>query len=113
MTARCSYIDKDNKELVFVSKSEFYSRFCSKHFSWESLYLTVRHVQNMVHTCTLCDRLFESLSGLNIHQAHCKFKQVVINRTNWDIITEKVFINENIVVETSTIVEIEEIDIEI
>ena len=67
----------------------------------------------MVHTCTLCDQLFESLRGLNIHQAHCKFKQVVINRTNSDLITEKVFINENTVVETSTIVEIEEIEIKI
>ena len=39
-------------------------------------------VRNMVHTCTLLDRLFESLRRLNIHQAHRKFKQVVINRTN-------------------------------
>ena len=67
----------------------------------------------MVHTCTLCDRFFESLRGLNIHQAHCKFKQVIINRTNQDVVTEDVYVNENIVVETSTIVESEEIDIEI
>ena len=67
----------------------------------------------MVHRCTLCDRFFKSLRGLNVHQAHCKFKQVVINRTNQGVIIEKVFVNENIVVETSTIVEIEEIDIEI
>ena len=53
----------------------------------------------MVDTCTLCDQLFESLRGLNIHQAHCKFKQVVINRTNQDVITEEVSMNENIVVE--------------
>ena len=63
--------------------------------------------------CTLCDCLCKSLRGLNIHQAHCTFKQVVINRTNQDVITEGVFVNENIVVETSTIVESEEIDIEI
>ena len=67
----------------------------------------------MVHMCTLCDRLFKSLRGLNIHQAHCTFKQVVINRTNQDVITEEVFVNENTVVETGTIVESEEIDIEI
>ena len=67
----------------------------------------------MVDTCTLCDQLFESLRGLNIHQAHCKFKQVVINRTNQDVITEEVSMNENIVVETSAIVESEEIDIKI
>ena len=65
----------------------------------------------MVHMCTLCDRIFKSLRGLNIHQASCKFKQVVISRTNQ--ITEEVFVNENIVVETSTIAESEEIDIEI
>ena len=67
----------------------------------------------MVDTCTLCDQLFESLRGLNIHQAHCKFKQVVINRTNQDVITEEVSMNENFVVETSAIVERDEIDIEI
>ena len=63
--------------------------------------------------CALCDQLFKSLRGLNIHQVHCTFKQVVINRTNQDVIAEKVFVNENIVVETSTIVESQEIDIEI
>ena len=67
----------------------------------------------MLHMCTLCDRLFKSLRGLNIHKAHCKFKQVVINRTNQEVIAEEVFVNENIVVETSTIVESEKIDIEI
>ena len=67
----------------------------------------------MVHMCTLCDRLFKPLRGLNIHKAHCKFKQVVINRTNQDVITEEVFVNENIVVKTSTIVESDKIDIEI
>ena len=36
----------------------------------------------MVYTCALCDRFFESLKELNIHQAHCKIKQVVINRTH-------------------------------
>ena len=75
-----------------------YSRFCNKHFSCESSYPTVCLVRNMVHTCTLCDRLFESLSRLNIHQCHCKFKQVVINRINEDVITWEVFISENIVV---------------
>ena len=65
------------------------------------------------HMCTLCDRLFKSFRGLNIHQAHSMFKQVVINRTNQDVITEEVFVNENIEVETSTIVESEEVDIEI
>ena len=39
--------------------------------------------------------------------------QVIINRTNQDGIKEKVFVNENIVVETCTIVETEDIDIEI
>ena len=58
-------------------------------------------------------RLFKFLRGLNIHQGHCKFKQVVINRANQDVITEEVFMNENIVVETNTIVESEEIDNEI
>ena len=67
----------------------------------------------MVHMCTLCDGLFKSLRGLKIHQAHCTFKQVVINRINQDVITEEVFVNENITVETSTIVESEEIVIEI
>ena len=67
----------------------------------------------MVHMCTLCDRFFKSLRGLNIDQAHCTFKQVVINRTNQDVITEEVFVNENIVVETSIIVESKGIDIEI
>ena len=56
---------------------------------------------------------FKSLRGLNIHQANCKFKQVVTNRTNQGSIAEEVFVNENIVVETSTIVECEEIGIEI
>ena len=55
---------------------------------------------------------FEYLSSL-IKFKHCKFKQVIINRTNQDVITVKVFVNENIIVETSTIVESEEIDIEI
>ena len=41
------------------------------------------------------------------------FKQVVINRTNQDVITEEVFVNENIEVETSTIVESEEVHTEI
>ena len=67
----------------------------------------------MVHTCTLCDRLFKSPRELNIHQAHCKLKQVVINRTNQDVITEEVFMKENYLVEISAIVESEETDIEI
>ena len=67
----------------------------------------------MVHTSSLCDRFFKSLMELNIHQAHCKFKQVIINKTNHNAITQEVFVNENIVAETSTIVESEEIDIEI
>ena len=58
----------------------------------------------MVDMCTLCDQFFESLRGLNIHQAHCKFKQVVINRTNQDVITEEVSMNENIVVENIVVV---------
>ena len=41
------------------------------------------------------------------------FKQVIINRTNQDLITEEVFVNKTLVVETSTIVETEKIDIEI
>ena len=45
--------------------------------------------------------------------AHCRFKQVVIIRTNKDVITQDVFMNENIVVETSAIAQSEEIDIEI
>ena len=68
---------------------------------------------NMAHTCTLCDRFSKSLRALNIHQAHCKFKQVIINRTNQDVITEEVLVNESFVVETSTIVESEKIDLEI
>ena len=67
----------------------------------------------MVHTCTLCDRFFKSLGGLNIHQAQCKFKQVIINKTNQDVITEDVYVSENILVETSTVIESEEIDIKI
>ena len=67
----------------------------------------------MVQKCTLCDQFFKSLRVLNIHQASCKFKQVIINRTNQDIITKEVFVNENIVVGTSTIAKSEEIDIEI
>ena len=51
--------------------------------------------------------------GLKINQAHWKFKQVVINRTNQDVIAEEVFVNENVVVESSAIVESEEISIEI
>ena len=62
----------------------------------------------MVHTYILRDQFFKSLRGLNIHEAQCKFKQVLINRTNQDELTEEVCANENIVVETS-----EEIDIEI
>ena len=58
-------------------------------------------------------RIFKFLRELNIHQGHCKFKQAVINRTNQDVITEEVFMNENIVVETNIIVESEEIDHEI
>ena len=50
---------------------------------------------------------------MNIQQAHCTFKQVVIKRTNQDVITDEAFVNENIVVEISTIIESEEIDIEI
>ena len=57
--------------------------------------------------------IFQSLRVLNILEAHCKFKQVIINRTNQDGIKEKVFVNENIVVGTCTIVESEDIDIEI
>ena len=67
----------------------------------------------MVQKCTLCDQFFKSLRVLNIHQVSCKFKQVIINRTNQDIITKEVFVNENIVVGTSTIAKSEEIDIEI
>ena len=67
----------------------------------------------MVHKCTLSDRFFKSLRGLKIHQAHCKFKQVIMNRTNQDVITEEVFVNEKFVVETSSIVKSEEIDTEI
>ena len=67
----------------------------------------------MVHMCTLCDRIFKSLRGLNIYQAHYTLKQVVINRTNQNLITEEVLVNENIIVETSTIFESEEIYIEI
>ena len=67
----------------------------------------------MVHMCTLCDCLFKSLRGLNIYQAHYTLKQVVINRSNQNVITEEVLVNENIVMETSTIFESEEIDIEI
>ena len=67
----------------------------------------------MVHKCTLSDQFFKSLRGLKIHQAHCKFKQVIMNRTNQDVITEEVFVNEKFVVETSSIVKSEEIDTEI
>ena len=70
----------------------------------------------MVHTCTLCDLyvyFFKSPKGLNIHQTHCKFKQIVINRNNQDVIPEEAFMIENIVVETNTIVESEEKEIEI
>ena len=67
----------------------------------------------MVHMCTLCTQFFKSFRALNIHQVYSKFQQVIINRTNQDVITEEVFVNENIVVETSAIVESEEIDIEI
>ena len=67
----------------------------------------------MVHMCTLCTQFFKSFRALNIHQAYSKFQQVIINRTNQDVITEEVFVNENIIVETSAIVESEEIDIEI
>ena len=56
----------------------------------------------MVQKCTLCDQFFKSLRVLNIHQASCKFKQVIINRTNQDIITKEVFVAKS-----------EEIDIEI
>ena len=63
--------------------------------------------------CVLYMIDFQSLRVLNILEAHCKFKQVIINRTNQDGIKEKVFVNENIVVETCTIVESEDIDIEI
>ena len=69
----------------------------------------------MVHTCTLCDLyvyFFKSPKGLNIHQTR-KFKQIVINRNNQDVIPEEAFMIENIVVETNTIVESEEKDIEI
>ena len=82
-------------------------------FFYEKVFISVCLVRNMVHACTLCDRLFESLRGLNIHQAHCKFKQVVINRTNQDVIREDVFMNENTAEQTSAIVESEEIEIEI
>ena len=47
-----------------------------------------------------------SSSSLNV-------KQVLINRTNQDVITEEIFVNENSVVEASTIAESEETDIEI
>ena len=70
----------------------------------------------MVHTCTSCDLyvyFFKSPKGLNIHQTHCKFKQIVINRNNQDVIPEEAFMIENIVVETNTIVESEEKEIEI
>ena len=67
----------------------------------------------MVHMSTLCDRLFKYLRDLNIHQADCTFKQVVIIRTNQDVLTEVVFVNENTVVESSTIFESEGIDIKI
>ena len=67
----------------------------------------------MLHMCTLCDRLFKSLRGLNIYQAYYTLKQVVINRTNQNVITEEVLVNENIVVETSTIFESEEIDVKL
>ena len=63
--------------------------------------------------CTLNDWFFKSVRGCSINQAHCKFKQVIINRTKEDVITEDIFLNENIIVETSTIVESEDIDIEI
>ena len=66
----------------------------------------------MVQTCTLCDQLFKSLRGLNIHQAHCKFKQVIINRTDPDI-TEEVVMNENNVVDNSKTIKGEEVNIEI
>ena len=56
---------------------------------------------------------FQISQGLNIHQAHCKFKQVVINRTNQDVITEEVFMKENYLVEISAIAESEETDTEI
>ena len=49
---------------------------------------------------------------MNIHQAHCKFKQVVINRTDQDI-TEEVVMNENNVVDTSKTIKDEEVNIEI
>ena len=66
---------------------------------------------DMVHTCTSCNRNFDTLRGLNVHCAHCKVKKVIIRNCNQVTASEEVIINVNERVETSAIVDSGEINI--
>ena len=66
----------------------------------------------MVHMCKICNRVFEALRGLNIHYIACKRKELksirCVNNVTIKVTTDE----ENVEVETSTILEADFITIE-
>ena len=68
----------------------------------------------MVYTCSICQRSFESLKGLNIHNASCKHKILrsdnYFNRRNINGLN---VLNSQTDVETNTILEAKSININI
>ena len=68
----------------------------------------------MVYTCSICQRSFESLKGLNIHNASCKRKILrsdnYFNRCNINGLN---VLNNQTDVETTTILEAKSINIDI
>ena len=66
----------------------------------------------MVHTCNICNCVFEALRGLNIHYVACKRKELKsirhVNNATIEVITDE----QNVEIETSTILEADVLTIE-
>ena len=66
----------------------------------------------MVHTCNICNHVFETLRGLSIHYVACKRKELKsirhVNNATIEVITDE----QNVEIETSTILEADVLTIE-